>query len=174
MNSSHVNYFKFNRDENLIIMSSTIILNWTKHMRRFMCDNLFLNVWMLCHDYIAKNLNVFMSKIDVNDKQLIEFRNDVFNSILYDDDVSNVVVLISKKCFNAHVKNTFQTSRLIKFDKKNVIIYEHMKFAWDRTIINETHMKQILNNDIIYIFKCLNETIRKWFFTRTLFKSFLD
>ena len=84
---------------------------------------------MLRHDYIEKNLNVFMSKIDINDKRLIEFRNDVFNSILYDDDVFNVVVLTSKKCFNAHVKNTFQISRLTKFDKKNVIIYEHMKFA---------------------------------------------
>ena len=84
---------------------------------------------MLRHDYIAKTLNVFMSKIDISDKQLIELQDNVFDSISYDDNISNVVVLILKKCFNAHVKNTFQTSRLTRSDKKNVIIHEHMKFA---------------------------------------------
>ena len=174
VNSSHVNRFESSRDENLIIVSSMIIFNWTKHMRHFMCDDSLLNVWMLCHDYIEKNLNVFMSKIDVNDKWLIELRDNVFNSVLYDDDVSSVVVLILKKCFNAHVKNTFQISRLARFDRKNVIIHEHMKFAWNRAIIDKTHTKQILNSDIIYIFKCLSETIRKWFFMKTSFENSFD
>ena len=48
-----------------------------------------------------------MSKIDVNNKWLIKFWDDVFDSISYDNDVFSVVVLILKKCFNAHVKNTF-------------------------------------------------------------------
>ena len=67
-----------------------------------------------------------MSKIDINDKRLIKFQDDVFDSILYDDDVFNVVVLTSKLCFDVHVKNTFPTSRLAKFDKQIVIKYEYI------------------------------------------------
>ena len=119
---------------------------------------------MFCHDYIAKTLSVFMSKIDINDKRLMKFQND--------NDVFNVVVLISKLCFDVYIKNTFWIFRLTKFDKWMMINYEHLKFAWNRTIINKTHTKQILINDIIYIFKCLHKTIQKWFLIETSFENF--
>ena len=116
-------------------------LNWTKHMTRFMTHDLLLNVWVLCHDYTAKTLNLFMSNININDKWLIELQNHVFDSISYDDDVFNVVVLTSKLYFDVYFKNTFWIFRLTKFDKQFVINYENMKFVWNWATMNQTHTK---------------------------------
>ena len=56
VNLNHVNCFQFNHNTNLIIVSSMIIFNWTKHMTCFMTKKFVfecLNVlsWLYCENF---------------------------------------------------------------------------------------------------------------------------
>jgi hypothetical protein len=159
-------------DVNLLIVFVFIITNWVKHATRYFKDDSLLNNWNLRQSYTHEKLNHLAFSLRIQDRSLLECRNEIFHNTTCYINASTIIIIIAKNCYNQHVVNSFIKiinvfKRTFKF--KQNITREYMKFAWNRACVNKTHQNQKINNIVIVIFKNLNHHVRKWFFTRTSF-----
>jgi hypothetical protein len=169
--------FRLTTDVNLIMISTVLIIDWVKQTSIILRNDVLLNSWNIKQDYIHERLNHLTSCLRIENRLLLKCINDVFRDSIFYADVSTVVMITIKKCYNQHVVNLFIRA-IILFKKKSrdktSIKQEIMKFAWNKTCIDKIHQNQTTINEIILIFKFIESHVRRWFFTEIFFESSFD
>jgi hypothetical protein len=164
-------------DVNLIVISAILIIDWVKQTSIILRNDVLLNSWNIRQDYTHERLNHLASHLRIENRSLLKCINDVFRDSTCHADASTVVMITIKKCYNQHVVNLF-IRMIILFKKKSrdktLIRRKIMKFAWDRACIDETHQNQTTINEVVLIFKFIENHVRKWFLTEIFFESSFD
>jgi metal-sulfur cluster biosynthetic enzyme len=83
-----------------------------------------------------------MSKISKKNEHLMKFIDLLENASSYNKDVSIVLIITIKECYQTHVLNVFITTITKRVSvKKSRQIIKRIDYAWDRICMNETHQE---------------------------------
>jgi hypothetical protein len=175
VNDNFVNHLQFNHDVNLIFVSSTIIVNWIEQISRYLCDDSLLIKWRFRHEYNIFKLNRYIFRISTEDKHILKRKNLFDNLLSYHENVSTLVIITIKECYQTHVLNVFITVVTKHVNvKRTRQIKKTMTYAWDRICVNEAHQKQFATNETIFVFQNIDKHVRKWFMIETSFENSFD
>ena len=185
-NSHDIKYFCINFDSacriknfddaNFIIVFSNLVELWCEKMKKFLCDDASLiDKWILRETFYDKKMTLKISFFSFDDRKFLKMNyNDDDNQIIFEQS-TNVVMIISKRCYSTNVVNSFIIKKRIRINKRtwtNEI--KRMIFAWNRMCADEIHIEIIKNVDTITIFKDINSYVRKWIIIETSFETSFD
>ena len=158
---------KPSRSANLILVPSIIIGTWAQEARKYLTNTGDLGNWHLRCGYTGGKMKRYLPVVSTRDREMLE-RLPEPGPLTFDKMTSSTVVITTKGCYDAHVRDIFTRYTQSSARQNNA---ERIEFRWGRVVVNEAYAEWTSGCKSLAIVHEVGAHVQKWLVSGTPFET---